>query len=166
MRKVLSMVLSALLAVAVMGVPVYAAEDANSDTLEMAITSPDGQTTTTVFDLSELAYAITDEDGIMPLASIGEAELKNGWTMTYFNADGTSFYIAAGSTVSFTIKSSNSVHVLMGYMDSNETKHQTYDGSGRTNSTSMSISTTGYYKMYVTNVSADTMKITGGSITF
>ena len=37
----------------------------------------------------ELAYTITDENGIMPLLSNVEAELQNGWTMTYSNADGT-----------------------------------------------------------------------------
>lgn len=166
MRKKLLVVLSFFVSVMMLRMPVFASEDCGLETLEMITTTPDGQTATTVFDLNELGYSIVCGDGIMPLIGIGEAELKNGHTMTYFNADGTDFYIVGGSTVTFTIKSKNSVHVVMGYMDSNGTKHQAYDGSGKTNTVTMSISTTGYYKMYVTNASPDTMVITGGSITF
>lgn len=95
-----------------------------------------------------------------------QSELRNGYTKTYSDSDGSAFYIAGGSTVTFTVKLQSSSHVVMGYKDSNGKQYQTYNDTNKTNTTSISIPNTGFYRFYLTNVSDSTIKITGGSITF
>ena len=102
----------------------------------------------------------------MPHINISESELRNGYTKTYSDSDGSAFYIAGGSTVTFTVKLQSSSHVVMGYKDSNGKQYQTYNDTNKTNTTSISIPNTGFYRFYLTNVSDSTIKITGGSITF
>ncbi|MCJ7856529.1 hypothetical protein MUJ63_09535 [Lachnospiraceae bacterium NSJ-143] len=123
-------------------------------------------TTTIEIDLDNLSSVTETQDGIAPLINIGKGSLKNGYTMTYSDSDGSKFYIKGGTTVKFVVKTSESAHVAMGYKDSDGTKHQLYDGEGRSNSCSISIDNTGYYQFYVTNIGSNTISITGGSITF
>ena len=144
--------------------PVLAADNTNS--LEVIITSEDGQKSSKYFDLSDLTTTVKDKNGVMPLINLSASELKNGYTKTYWDSDGSRFYIAGGSTVTFIVKLESSAHVVMGYKDPSDNMIQTYNGTGRTNTTSISIEDTGYYTFYITNVSSSTIRITGGSITF
>ena len=95
-----------------------------------------------------------------------QSELRNGYTKDLFRFGWISIYIAGGSTVTFTVKLQSSSHVVMGYKDSNGKQYQTYNDTNKTNTTSISIPNTGFYRFYLTNVSDSTIKITGGSITF
>lgn len=63
-------------------------------------------------------------------------------------------------------KLSTSGSVQMGYINNSGTKTGTYSGTGSSHSTSFTISTTGYYRFYVTNQSSSTLQITGGTISF
>ena len=96
-----------------------------------------------------------------PQASIG-----SGKTVSFLDSSGSMFYVLGGTTVNFTVKLSTSGSVQMGYINNSGTKTGTYSGTGSSHSTSFTISTTGYYRFYVTNQSSSTLQITGGTISF
>lgn len=97
----------------------------------------------------------------VPQASIG-----SGKTVSFLDSSGSMFYVLDGTTVNFTVKLSTSGSVQMGYINNSGTKTGTYSGTGSSHSTSFTISTTGYYRFYVTNQSSSTLQITGGTISF
>lgn len=97
----------------------------------------------------------------VPQASIG-----SGKTVSFLDSSGSMFYVLGGTTVNFTVKLSTSGSVQMGYINNSGTKTGTYSGTGSSHSTSFTISTTGYYRFYVTNQSSSTLQITGGTISF
>ena len=97
----------------------------------------------------------------VPQASIG-----SGKTVSCLDSSGSMFYVLGGTTVNFTVKLSTSGSVQMGYINNSGTKTGTYSGTGSSHSTSFTISTTGYYRFYVTNQSSSTLQITGGTISF
>lgn len=97
----------------------------------------------------------------VPQASIG-----SGKTVSFLDSSGSMFYVLGGTTVNFTVKLSTSGSVQMGYINNSGTKIGTYSGTGSSHSTSFTISTTGYYRFYVTNQSSSTLQITGGTISF
>ena len=97
----------------------------------------------------------------VPQASIG-----SGKTVSFLDSSGSMFYVLGGTTVNFTVKLSTSGSVQMGYIKNSGTKTGTYSGTGSSHSTSFTISTTGYYRFYVTNQSSSTLQITGGTISF
>lgn len=168
MKRGKNLFIASTLAIALLltSMPAHAAEKQNVDSLEVTVTSEDGQTVSKTYSLSDLTSSTEDANGIIPLIAISEGTLKNGYTKTYSDSDGSAFYITGGTTVTFTVKLKSSGHVVMGYKDSAGTKFQTYNGTSKTNTTSISISETGRYRFYLTNVSSDTLNITGGSITF
>lgn len=97
----------------------------------------------------------------VPQVSIG-----SGKTVSFLDSSGSMFYVLGGTTVNFTVKLSTSGSVQMGYINNSGTKTGTYSGTGSSHSTSFTISTTGYYRFYVTNQSSSTLQITGGTISF
>lgn len=97
----------------------------------------------------------------VPQASIG-----SGKTVSFLDSSGSMLYVLGGTTVNFTVKLSTSGSVQMGYINNSGTKTGTYSGTGSSHSTSFTISTTGYYRFYVTNQSSSTLQITGGTISF
>ena len=97
----------------------------------------------------------------VPQASIG-----SGKAVSFLDSSGSMFYVLGGTTVNFTVKLSTSGSVQMGYINNSGTKTGTYSGTGSSHSTSFTISTTGYYRFYVTNQSSSTLHITGGTISF
>lgn len=97
----------------------------------------------------------------VPQASIG-----SGKAVSFWDSSGSMFYVLGGTTVNFTVKLSTSGSVQMGYINNSGTKTGTYSGTGSSHSTSFTISTTGYYRFYVTNQSSSTLQITGGTISF
>ena len=97
----------------------------------------------------------------VPQASIG-----SGKTVSFLDSSGSMFYVLGGTTVNFTVKLSTSGSVQMGYINNSGTKTGTYSGTDSSHSTSFTISTTGYYRFYVTNQSSSTLQITGGTISF
>lgn len=97
----------------------------------------------------------------VPQTSIG-----SGKTISFLDSSGNMFYALGGTTVNFTVKLSASGSVQMGYINNSGTKTRTYSGTGSTHSTSFTIPATGYYRFYITNKSAGTLQITGGTISF
>ena len=89
----------------------------------------------------------------VPQASIG-----SGKTVSFLDSSGSMFYVLGGTTVNFTVKLSTSGSVQMGYINNSGTKTGTYSGTGSSHSTSFTISTTGYYRFYVTNQSSSTLQ--------
>lgn len=97
----------------------------------------------------------------LPQASIG-----SGKTISFLDNNGSMFYVAGGTTVSFSINLNASASVQMGYINSNDSRTSTYSGNGSSHNTSFTIPVTGYYRFYVTNQSSNTIQITGGTISF
>lgn len=98
--------------------------------------------------------------------SVPQASIGSGKTVSFLDSSGSMFYVLGGTTVNFTVKLSTSGSVQMGYINNSGTKTGTYSGTGSSHSTSFTISTTGYYRFYVTNQSSSTLQITGGTISF
>lgn len=111
-RKNLLATLTLVITLSLAAMPVFAAESENIDSLEVTITSQDGQKISKNYDLSDLTIMDEDENGIMPLINLSAGELKNGYTRTYSDSDGSAFYIAGGSTVTFTVKLESSAHIV------------------------------------------------------
>ena len=97
---------------------------------------------------------------------VPQATIGSGKTVSFLDSSGSMFYVLGGTTVNFTVKLSTSGSVQMGYINNSGTKTGTYSGTGSSHSTSFTISTTGYYRFYVTNQSSSTLQITGGTISF
>lgn len=97
----------------------------------------------------------------LPQASIG-----SGKTISFLDNNASMFYVAGGTTVSFSIKLNASASVQMGYINNSNIKTKTYSGTGSSHSTSFTIPNTGYYRFYVTNQSSNTVQVTGGTISF
>lgn len=158
--------LAVLMALTLVSATAMAAEKESDNSLELTVKSLDEQETTRVYNLSDLSFTDTDEDGVMPLIDISASTLKSGYRKTYSQSDESWFYVTGGTTVTFTVKLKSAAHVVMGYVDSSGKLIQTYDGSNKTNTTKISMADTGLYKFYITNVSSDAIEITGGSITY
>lgn len=97
----------------------------------------------------------------LPQTSIG-----NGKTVSFLDSSGSMFYVSGGKTVNFSVNLNTSASVQMGYINSNGSKIRTYSGIGSSHSTSFTIKNTGYYRFYITNKSSDTIRVTGGTISF
>lgn len=95
-----------------------------------------------------------------------QGDIESGKTVSFMDSDGSMFYVAGGTKVSFSVELDRSASVQMGYINSNNAKTQTYSGTGSSHNTSFNISSTGYYRFYITNTSSSTIQVTGGSISF
>lgn len=97
---------------------------------------------------------------------ISSTTLSAGETINIIDNDGMAFYIPGGAKISFSVKLKASGSVEMGYKNSNGVKTKKYSGTGKNHSTMFTIGSTGYYKFYITNKTAGTITITGGSLNF
>ncbi len=95
-----------------------------------------------------------------------QADIGSGKTVSFLDSNGSMFYVAGGTKVSFSVELDKSASVEMGYISNNGTRTQTYSGTGSSHNTSFEISNTGYYRFYVTNTSSSTIQVTGGTISF
>lgn len=82
-RKNILATLTLIAALSFAAMPVFAAESENTDSLEVTITSEDGQEVSKIYDLFDLSTTVEDENGIMPLINISADTLENGYTMTF-----------------------------------------------------------------------------------
>lgn len=97
---------------------------------------------------------------------IPQTTISSGKTVSFLDSNGTMFYVSGGTTVTFRINVSKSASVQMGYINSSDSKTKTYSGTGTSHTTTFTISKTGYYRFYVTNLSSGSITVTGGTITF
>lgn len=95
-----------------------------------------------------------------------QTTVASGKTVSFLDSNGTMFYVSGGTTVTFRININKSASVQMGYINSSDSKTKTYSGTGTSHTTTFTISRTGYYRFYVTNSSAASITVTGGSISF
>ncbi len=115
--------------------------------------------------ISELV--IVKED-VYPVERMGlpQASIAGGKTISFLDHDGSMFYIVGGTMVSFSVELDSSIAVKMGYINNSDSKTQTYSGTGSLHDTRFKIADTGYYRFYITNASSNTVKVTGGAISF
>lgn len=97
---------------------------------------------------------------------ISSTTLSAGETVNIIDNDGQAFYVPGGAKISFSINLKTSGSVELGYKNLSGVKMKKYSGTGKNHSTTFTIGSTGYYKFYVTNKSAGTITITGGSLNF
>lgn len=95
-----------------------------------------------------------------------QTDIESENTVSFMDRDGSMFYVAGGTKVSFSVDLDRSASVQMGYIGNNGARTQTYSGTGSSHNTSFKISNTGYYRFYVTNTSSSTIQVTGGTISF
>ena len=73
-----------------------------------------------------------------------QTDIGSGKTVSFMDSDGSMFYVAGGTTVSFSIELDRSASVEMGYISNTGGWTQTYSGTSSSHNTSFKISNTGY----------------------
>jgi hypothetical protein len=142
------------------------------DQVTIIMTASTGEVTQHVIDIENCTRVETDANGnILPqtkgTTSVNMHNVAQGSTMTYYSTTGSSFYIASGTYVTFSLNLSASGAYRMGYKNSSGTQYQKYSGSSSSSpSFSTTISSTGNYTFYFTNASASSVTVYSGSISF
>lgn len=97
---------------------------------------------------------------------IPSTTIASGKTVNFIDNDGQAFYVPSGAKVNFSVNLKSSGSIELGYVRSSGSKVKTYSGTGKSHTTSFTISSTGYYKFYITNKSSGSVTVTGGTLTF
>lgn len=85
-RKNILATLTLIAALSFAAMPVFAAESENTDSLEVTITSEDGQEVSKIYDLFDLSTTVEDENGIMTLINRNSRKLiPTTFALIYFN---------------------------------------------------------------------------------
>lgn len=95
-----------------------------------------------------------------------QISIESGETVSFYDSNGSMFYVSGGTTVTFRVNLNTASSVKMGYINQAGSRTQKYSGSGTSHKTSFTIPSTGYYRFYVTNSGSKTIKVTGGEISF
>lgn len=137
--------------------------DSTNPSLAEEVVSADSITKIDLFDCYAELY---DSDGnIAPLpgGSLSEHDIPSGYTMRYYQADTSQFYIEKGQYVSVIAQQDDSHNYSWrcGYGDValGEANSQAISGSGSCNAA-------GSYFFYITNRTDHTMHITSGSVEY
>ena len=128
-------------------------------TLLLSLCSPNLVYASDITD-QEIGISLVDRMG-RPSTTIG-----SGKTVNFIDNDGQAFYVPSGAKVTFTVNLKSSASVELGYVRSSGSKVKTYSGTAKSHTSSFTISSTGYYKFYITNKSSGSITVTGGSLTF
>lgn len=105
-------------------------------------------------------------DQIEDRMGVQQISIESGKTVSFYDSNGSMFYVNGGTTVIFRVNLNTSSSVKMGYINQAGSRTQKYSGSGTSHKTSFTIPSTGYYRFYVTNSGLKTIKVTGGEISF
>lgn len=105
-------------------------------------------------------------DQIDDRMGLQQISIESGETVSFYDSNGSMFYVSGGTTVTFRVNLNTSSSVKMGYINQAGSRTQKYSGSGTSHKTSFTIPATGYYRFYVTNSGSKTIKVTGGEISF
>lgn len=105
-------------------------------------------------------------DQIEDRMGLQQISIESGETVSFYDSNGSMFYVSGGTTVTFRVNLNTSSSVKMGYINQAGSRTQKYSGSGTSHKTSFTIPSTGYYRFYVTNSGSKTIKVTGGEISF
>ena len=106
------------------------------------------------------------KDQIEDRMGLQQISIESGKTVSFYDSNGSMFYVSGGTTVTFRVNLNVSSSVKMGYINQNGSRTQKYSGSGTSHKTSFTILSSGYYRFYVTNSGSKTVKVTGGEICF
>ena len=106
------------------------------------------------------------KDQIEDRMGLQQISIESGKTISFYDSNGSMFYVSGGTTVTFRVNLNVSSSVKMGYINQNGSRTQKYSGSGTSHKTSFTIPSSGYYRFYVTNSGSKTVKVTGGEICF
>lgn len=105
-------------------------------------------------------------DQIEDRMGLQQISIESGETVSFYDSNGSMFYVSGGTTVTFRVNFNTASSVKMGYINQAGSRTQKYSGSGTSHKTSFTIPSTGYYRFYVTNSGSKTIKVTGGEISF
>lgn len=105
-------------------------------------------------------------DQIEDRMGLQQISIESGETASFYDSNGSMFYVSGGTTVTFRVNLNTASSVKMGYINQAGSRTQKYSGSGTSHKTSFTIPSTGYYRFYVTNSGSKTIKVTGGEISF
>ena len=105
-------------------------------------------------------------DQIADRMGLQQISIESGETVSFYDSNGSMFYVSGGTTVTFRVNLNTASSVKMGYINQAGSRTQKYSGSGTSHKTSFTIPSTGYYRFYVTNSGSKTIKVTGGEISF
>lgn len=105
-------------------------------------------------------------DQIDDRMGLQQISIESGETVSFYDSNGSMFYVGGGTTVTFRVNFNTSSSVKMGYINQAGSRTQKYSGSGTSHKTSFTIPSTGYYRFYVTNSGSKTIKVMGGEISF
>lgn len=105
-------------------------------------------------------------DQIEDRMGLQQISIESGDTVSFYDSNGSMFYVSGGTIVTFRVNLNTSSSVKMGYINQAGSRTQKYSGSGTSHKTSFTIPSTGYYRFYVTNSGSKTIKVTGGEISF
>lgn len=158
-----AMVLSLSVAVSADGVDKTAVIDNSISSVAEEIVPADAITKIDLFDCHTELY---DPDGNivpMPRVSLSAHDIPSGYTMRYYRADRSQFYIEKDQHVSITAQQDGSYNYSWrcgyGNVSVGEGKSQAISGSGTCNAT-------GSYSFYITNRTDHNMHITSGSVEY
>lgn len=171
MKKIMS-VLCAIALFASICIPVFAEAPADSHADEMAELSL--SSSNYLFGNSKMSWKLCDENGnvvktgnSMLDMTYGAVSIPNGYTMHFYNAQNTNFSFNANTTITFTVNWAKSALFIMGYNRSSTASSTTvYSNSvsEKSHTQTFSLPATDGYCFWVTNMSADTIKLTSASI--
>lgn len=119
-------------------------------------------------EIMETLITVPIKEDVSQVARMGlpQTNIGSEKTVSFMDNNGSMFYVAGGTTVSFSIELDRSASVEMGYISNTGDWTQTYSGTASSHNTSFKISNTAYYMFYVTNTSSSTIRVTGGTISF
>lgn len=79
------------------------------------------------------------KDQIEDRMVLQQISIESGKTVSFYDSNGSMFYVSGGTTVTFRVNLNVSSSVKMGYINQNGSRTQKYSGSGTSHKTSFTI---------------------------
>lgn len=139
--------------------------------LQAFAAEPNADTTRT-YSLDELQWEIVDPNGNVVSSSkqrlpIGESTIKSGYTMYFYQSDGSDIYLNKGDAMSVNIKFNKYATVSAGVKNTGTGTVTTKKSKGNRDSVFFTYHATNgseNLRAWVTNHTADSINVTGGEI--
>lgn len=184
MKKVISAVLSAVMLVCCLNTSAFAESTEcgvgpsyghDDFAITVSETGADGTVETVTYDLEDLDYAVYDSDGNMTYSSEDEEEniLTRGYKLKSYTVESEDtfywwpkknkkgFKCGKGIAVSVSVKTDSKASKTIGLTSGDSSK-----STAKNPSAILYTGTSGYWKFYMKNHSSDTVKVTGGSLSW
>lgn len=147
--------------------PASAAETPK-DTATITVTAPNGNEKTFFFDLNDCAIISTDSDGqTIPQSRIifSRHTLAANGANYYYKNDGTSFYLYAGTKITFNVNLASSATVGLGYLRGTSEK-TVVEFTGTKHTATFYIPANDAYAFALRNRTSSEVIITNGSVNY